>query len=55
MGRSHGVAYDPSVTDYRATSPSEWGGFAYFFNASGFRTLIGFPSSQASTFLIVPE
>ncbi len=23
------AAYDPSVADYRATSPYEWGGFAF--------------------------
>jgi hypothetical protein len=29
MGRSLAEAYDPSVADYRATSPSEWGGVAF--------------------------
>jgi hypothetical protein len=27
-------AYDPSVADYRATSPYEWGGFAYIIGLS---------------------
>lgn len=26
MGVSYGAAFDPSVADYRATSPCEWGG-----------------------------
>jgi hypothetical protein len=26
MSRSRVVAHDPSVADYRATSPYEWGG-----------------------------
>jgi hypothetical protein len=29
MGLTEIVAPDPSVADYRATSPSEWGGTAY--------------------------
>ena len=26
MSHNHAVTHDPSVADYRATSPSEWGG-----------------------------
>ncbi|CAN5187118.1 hypothetical protein BH10PSE6_BH10PSE6_16170 [soil metagenome] len=31
MGRTDAVAYDPSVADYRATSPFEWGGIQDVF------------------------
>jgi hypothetical protein len=34
------MAHDPSVADYRATSPEDWGGFSFLYNRRS--SLLGF-------------
>ena len=62
-GREHYVCY-PSFETAAAQPPQDEGGGVgrrktegryAFFSASGLRTLIGVPSSQASMSLIVPS